>query len=263
MSGLSSQAGMRTPAGMPALSGPAAGRAARVLDTPRARQIAWLAACTLLMLSVWLDPWAYRLAHAGKDAVEPRAWYQIVRTAGTLWFWIPVGLAVGLARPGAWRRRVRAALWVLFAALVAGVAAELLKVVVGRERPLLHDGSFVFRPLTGWLSNAGMSFPSSHAAVAFGGAWMVWRLARGESRDWAWAGWAALAIAGACGVCRMLTGAHFLADVVGAALAGAVAAAGVHRLITPALARRWPEVCLLRRRWAARPRPAPLSPISS
>lgn len=244
--------------------GQTAGARARTLITgtpgqasrrrPRgASPLGWGLGAAALVATVWLDRWAYHHLHAGKEAVEPQAWYQVIRAVGTLYWWIPVGLAAGLARPGAWRRRVRAALWVFFAALVSGLAAELLKVLVGRERPLLHDGSYVFRPLTGWLDNAGLSFPSSHAAVAFGGAWMVWRLARLEGGPWRGWAWVCLALASACGVSRMLTGAHFLGDVIGSAIVGAAAALLVHRLIWPGLARRWPEVCLLRRRGIARP----------
>lgn len=55
--------------------------------------------------------------------------------------------------------------------------------------------------------------PSSHAAVAFGGAWAVallWPRLKGL----------ALFLACGCGVTRMLTGDHFLSDVVAAGLLG-------------------------------------------
>lgn len=213
------------------------------------RRALWLASGLALLASLWLDGAAYRLFHAGKDSVEWRASYQVVRSTGTLWFWAAAALIAGLARPGGWRRRVRAALWVFCAAGLAGFGAEVLKVVIGRERPLLHDGSFVWRPMASALSTAGLSFPSSHAAVAFGGAWMVWRLGRGAGVWGVVAGVCALVLAGVCGVSRLLTGAHFLGDVVGAAILGAVAAMVVHRLITPGAARRWPLPCLLRVRF--------------
>jgi undecaprenyl-diphosphatase len=194
----------------------------------------------------------YHEVCVGKEAVEWRWWYQAARFVGSLWFWMAVGVVVGLARPGAWRRRVRAGLGVLAAALLAGAAAELLKPVIGRERPLLHDGQFVFLPLTGWLSDAGRSFPSSHAAVAFGGAWMLWRLARGGGSVWRIGAWLALGVATCCGVSRMLTGAHFLSDVIAGGMIGALAAIGLARLVGPRLARHRPGVCLLRRRWVGR-----------
>lgn len=238
------------------------------IDRPRlatpARPLMWGAALLLLLASVWLDPHLYQVAHVGKESIEWQAWYQVFRMVGTLYFWIPAGLAVGLARPGAWRRRVRAALWVFGAAAMAGLLAEVLKVAIGRERPILNDGSSVFRSISQvFLSTRDLSFPSSHAAVALGGAWMVWRL-RASLRMGSCIGWLALLAAGVCGASRMLTGAHFFGDIVGAAIVGAVAAMIVHRLVHPAIARRWSLVCLLRTRFsAASIRPAAPAPAPS
>ncbi len=217
------------------------------------RVLMWAAALLVLLASVWLDPILYHMANVGKDAIEWQAWYQVFRGMGTLWFWGAAGLAVGLVRRGAWRRRVRAAIWVFAAAVVAGLLAEALKALVGRERPILHDGSTVFRSFSHlFWSTRNLSFPSSHAAVALGGAWMVWRL-RGSLRGGACIGVLALVAAGVCGASRMLTGAHFFGDIVGAAIVGAVGATIVHRLLHPAVARRWPVVCLLRRRFGGTP----------
>lgn len=239
------RSGSRTPAD----TGGFAGRALVVA-------LLWSGAMVLLLASVLLDPYLYRVAHVGKESIEWHAWYQVFRMVGTLYFWIAAGLAVGLARPGAWRRRVRAALWVFGAAALAGLLAEVLKVAIGRERPILNDGSSVFRSISQvFLSTRDLSFPSSHAAVAFGGAWMVWRL-RGTLKLGRWLGWAAPLTAGICGASRMLTGAHFFGDIVGAAIVGALAAMVVHRLIHPSVARRCPEVCLLRRHRPGRGRPA-------
>lgn len=218
----------------------------------RTRPAGWMIAAIALIVCVSVDHRVYHLFHVGKEAVEGLAWYQLVRAVGTLWFWIPIALGVGLARGGAWRRRVRGALFIFFAALLAGVLAEGLKLVVGRERPLLHDGSYVFHPFGRWFNTVGLSFPSSHAAVAFGGAWMLWRLAQARSRAWTFAALLSLIVAAGCGLSRILTGAHFLGDVVGSGITGALAAAMAHRAIPPRLARRWPTLLLLRRRRTAR-----------
>lgn len=230
------------------------GHALRVRDW---RPIRWLLAAAALILTLFVDRAVYSVALLGKDAVEPLFGYQLVRGFGSVSFWIPIALLAGLAHGGAWRRRLRAGLRVLAAALLAGLLAEILKVVVGRERPLLHDGSSVFRPMADLLSTKGLSFPSSHAAVAFGGAWMLWRLARLHGPRWRVGACLALAAAAACGISRMLTGAHFLGDLVGAAIVGAIAAMTIHHAIPPGAARRLPELLLLRRRR----RPDPIARI--
>ncbi len=217
------------------------------------RWIGWSLAGLALAASLALDSWLYHRLHTGKEAVEGRLWYSAVRSVGTLWFWGCAAAAIAAVRPGAWRRRVRAGLWVFGAALLAGVAAEGLKMAIGRERPILHDGASVFRSISqSVLSSRNLSFPSSHAAVAFGGAFMVWRLRAGVP----WGpvlGGLGLAAACACGFSRTLTGAHFVGDVVAGGMVGALSAIGVHRCIGPRIARKRPGL-LLRRRAAG---PAP------
>jgi membrane-associated phospholipid phosphatase len=95
--------------------------------------------------------------------------------------------------------------------LLAGAMAEVLKVLVRRERPAIHDGAYGFRP---WdertWSGAGLAFPSSHAAVAFGGAFMLARIFPRSK-------WVGIALAVGCGVTRVAARAHFVSDVVFAA----------------------------------------------
>src|SRR6185436_16088112 len=55
-----------------------------------------------------------------------------------------------------------AGLRLLFSAAVAGVAAEGIKFVVGRERPLETSSAWDFDP-----GHADASFPSGHASLAF------------------------------------------------------------------------------------------------
>jgi undecaprenyl-diphosphatase len=96
---------------------------------------------------------------------------------------------------------------------MAGAGAELLKLVIGRERPT-ESGAHVWRGLfSGFDNGTGLGLPSSHAAVAFGGAFagalLVPRLRC-----------LLVTLACGCGATRMLTGDHFLSDVVGGALLG-------------------------------------------
>lgn len=220
--------------------------------------VAWGAATLALVLSFVFDRAAYHALLMGKEAVEPWWWYRIIRQIGSLTVWAPVAAVVGAVTPGSWRRRVRAGAAVLAAAALGGLLAEVLKPVIGRDRPLHHDGASVFRSLEDRLSG-GLGFPSSHASVAIGGAWMLWRMARNRLPErvgferfarsaWVWAGGLAIVLAIACGISRTLTGAHFLSDVIAGAMLGVLAANGLGWWITPGRARRRPGVWLLRPR---------------
>ena len=111
------------------------------------------------------------------------------------------------------------AIYFLTAIAVSGVAAQLVKHLVGRARPVRFgiDGPFSFHPFS--AENALASFPSGHTTSAFAAAvalglmcprWRLWLL-----------GWACL-----IGASRVLVGAHYPSDIVaGAALGGAVALA--------------------------------------
>ena len=95
--------------------------------------------------------------------------YTLLRLAGYLPLWAVVSLAfAAIDAPSGWR-----AVWsrggVLFLAVtIAGVLAEILKVLVRRERPSTDLAMYVFRP---WrespFSSSGLGWPSSHTAVAF------------------------------------------------------------------------------------------------
>lgn len=180
-------------------------------------------------------------ASPGVKPLEVRDWYQFLRQAGYLPTWIVIGVAIVLfdARragrvgpsvgPAAslWARARRGAALMLGAAL-SGAAAEILKLLIGRERPEGPGGVFqgyVFRPLLdGFRDGSNLGLPSSHAAVAFGGAFVLMRLFPGV-----WP--AALAAALGCGVSRLLAGAHFASDVYAAALVAYACSAGVCRLL--------------------------------
>lgn len=184
-------------------------------------------------MALAIDRWVYHQISVGKEAVEGRLWYEATRAAGTMLVWAGVGVLVGLVWRGPRGARVRAGVGVFAGALLAGLAAELIKPIVGRERPLLHDGAMVFYPLTGWLSGLGKSFPSSHAAVAFGGALMLRARAKRAGSAWQIAAWLGLAVAVACALGRMLTGAHFLSDVVAGGMLGALARSALVRWFDP------------------------------
>lgn len=141
-------------------------------------------------------------------------WYQVMRQIGYLPTWLIVSGVIALVARHAQRRD-----WWMNAAMIAvgaaasGAIAEILKVVVMRHRPG-EDGVYRFA----WLlenfdKGPGFGMPSSHAAVAFGGAFAVSYLYRGTC-------WIMMPLAVGCGLSRMLAGAHFASDVYVAAMIG-------------------------------------------
>jgi membrane-associated phospholipid phosphatase len=175
----------------------------------------------LFLITQLSDQWIFH--HFTSSGVYERGWARMLRLAGYLPLWGIVGLALILQDwvPRA-RRTLRQAsrrgLPLFWSAALAGIVAELLKLALRRERPGLTDGAHVFRPWTDhpW-STAQLGLPSSEAAVAFGAAAILARLFPAT-----WALWYGVALG--CAVTRVASGAHFLSDVVLAALVGYVVA---------------------------------------
>ena len=172
---------------------------------------AWVFDRQLWQLFLGADP----LDRGAIEAIQRRDWWTFFRSFGYLPLWILVAIAGELAQraPG----RIVATGWpfarVLLSATLAGAGAELLKLVVARERPGL-TGEHVYRELFSGFSHGGnLGFASSHAAVAFGAAFALLRLCPRI-------GYVALFAAIGCGYSRLVVGAHFTSDVVGGALIG-------------------------------------------
>ncbi len=175
----------------------------------------------------FVDKWAFD--HIYNASVYSHDWGRLLRVTGFLGTWAVLAWGVRAVEGEDPTRRplaTRRALLLFWAASLGGLAAEILKIVIRRERPALHDGLYGFRP---WdertWSGGGLSLPSSHAAVAFGGAAMLARL-------YPRARWVGYTLAVGCGVTRVLARAHFVSDVV--------LAAGLGWLTAWLLARRWP-----------------------
>ena len=165
-----------------------------------------------LALSVVLDPWVWR--NVSLAGIYERDWGRMLRVTGSLVFWAPLALAVWLAmRRAGYSRPGRAAL-LFWGPALAGAVAELLKLLVRRERPGFADGEYVFRDFAErtW-STSGLGFPTSHGMVAFGGAAVLAGLFPGTAP-------VAYAIAAGCALTRILAGAHFASDAVGGAIFG-------------------------------------------
>lgn len=177
-----------------------------------------LAALTLL------DGVLFRALYVGDDGLDwlkKRDWYQLLRQVGYVPTWLIVGAAMALA--GTPRVR-RVGLLTAAAGALGGAAAEVLKVVLSRQRPINNGaghGDYVWGPPFELLfdkhaGNHGLA--SSHAGVAFGACCL---LAMAFPR----AAPLFVALAAACGVGRMAAGAHFATDVfVAAGMSYALAA---------------------------------------
>ena len=110
---------------------------------------------------------------------------------------------------------------VLLSAVVGGIAANVLKPLIGRLRP---DGEgiarFAERPSILWGDGGGLGLglPSGHTTVAFAACGMLALLVP------AWR-WPMLALAAGCALTRLFAGAHTLSDTVAGAWLGLAVAA--------------------------------------
>lgn len=180
----------------------------------------------------WFDERLIRLAREAPTGLVRAA--RVLTDLGTSgWMWL-VGLPVAafalLARGQGRGGRIDAgllviaqrALYLLAALAVSGVAAQIIKQIVGRGRPRLLDefGPFVFDSFT--LRSTYASFPSGHSTTAFAAAVALsyflprWRLPL-------------LLLAAAIAVSRVIVGAHYPSDVIAGSFLGALSAIFVAR----------------------------------
>ncbi len=181
-----------------------------------------LFAATLISLSLIAlvsDQWIFH--HFTFSGIYDRGWSRMLRLAGYLPLWGIVALALVLHD---WVPRVRHTLQratrrgsrLFWSAALGGIVAEILKLAFRRERPGLTDGAYVLRPWSEHpFSTAQLGLPSSEAAVAFAAAAALARLFPEGRALW-------YALAGGCALTRVASGAHFMSDVVLAALVGYV-----------------------------------------
>jgi undecaprenyl-diphosphatase len=142
-------------------------------------------------------------------------WLFVVASAW--WVKAPLFLAIAGARDVAARRRVPLTLLAVgIAAGLSSAAANGLKTVFDRPRPPLGDDPVT--ALTALPSTA--SFPSGHAATAFGAAVALGLLVPRLRIP-------ALAIAGLVAFSRVYLGVHYTSDVIAGGLLGAAIAAAV------------------------------------
>lgn len=171
--------------------------------SPRIRLI--IIALVAIVVAHLLDQWAYQ--HVVNPRVYDRDLGRMLRVIGWYPLWVVLGLALWLQS-----RDRRRALFLAVVPGLGGLAAEVGKMLLRRERPEVNDGEYVFRAFTDrpWTTS-GLALPSSHALVAFTGAFVLCRL-----YPRAWPVW--IGLAAGCALTRVQAHAHFLSDVTLAAV---------------------------------------------
>jgi len=149
-----------------------------------------------------------------------------VMQLGTVW--APIVVAVVLV---VWRRDVWLGAAAVVGGLVAWFGAKAIKRAVERDRPLAFVSDLVVREGDG----TGLGFVSGHAAVAAVTAVVV---LAALPRRWCPA---ALALAFAVGIARIVHGVHLPADVVGGWAFGALVGIGLVALVDRAHAEQAAE----------------------
>jgi lipid A 4'-phosphatase len=203
-------------------AGTGAGAARRFLAdlyvSPAGRVVVWAGAMTLIAEAaiLWIDRPLALFLHRHAE------WHSPAEAIQRLGFGTPYLIAFGLGfvalrwggllprlRPRADRMREAAMVpaFLLSSVAASGLAVDLLKVIFGRTRPklLFADGMFDFS----WLGLAAdhWSFPSGHTAAVAALMTALWCL-------WPRHVLFYVALASVVAASRVVTGAHYLSDVV-------------------------------------------------
>jgi membrane-associated phospholipid phosphatase len=210
---------------------PSAPRASDALAPPPWGRVL-LTALLVTAASHLLDPVAWELLRDPR--VNEREWGRLLRSAGYVPTWLLGALAVWLAGRSRLRAVAPAAVapaalapdaaavsrlgreaWMLaLVPALAGGLAEVVKLAVRRLRPAIDTPAYAFRGFDVELwSTRGLGFASSHTAVAVGAAAVLARLFPGSAPVW-------YALAAGCALTRVMAGAHYVSDTVGAAVIG-------------------------------------------
>lgn len=180
----------------------------------------------------WFDERLIRWARTAPPALV--RFFTVITDIGTSgWMWVvglPIAAFAMLARGQGRGARLDAgllviaqrALYLLATLAVSGLAAQIIKQIVGRGRPKLLDelGPFSFDAFS--LRSTYASFPSGHATTAFAAAVALayflprWRVPL-------------LVLAAAIAVSRVMVGAHYPSDVIAGAFLGTLSAMFVAR----------------------------------
>jgi lipid A 4'-phosphatase len=199
----------------------------RLGETPSGRRVRWAAAFILIEIVaiVWVDRPLAKLFHADAGAWQP--FFDDVEFFGLGYPYLVLSaLAFALFRWGGefsrlrkWTEPMHALAFIpgfIFVAVaVSGLLADALKIIVARTRPklLFASGTYDFT----WFGFRAdhWSFPSGHATTAAAVMTALWCL-------WPKPLWLYVAAAALVAVSRVVTGEHFLSDVIAGAAIGVV-----------------------------------------
>jgi membrane-associated phospholipid phosphatase len=167
------------------------------------------------LLSLPLDGPAYLLFE--DTHTSDTWWHRGLKALGWAPLWLAVAavlLMIDATRHKAlgWKNVLARPALLAFACGLGGLIAEGLKLLLRRARPGVAEGEYLRRPfIEDPLISNNLALPSSHALVAFAACMIAGRL------------WPKLApvfwlLAIGCGLSRVLAKAHFVSDVVLAAL---------------------------------------------
>lgn len=191
--------------------------------TPQRRR--WiLVALPAIALAHLADPLAWQWLRALR--INETDAGRMLRSLGYLPTWLAIGGALWLQHRGP-HGTARPAAYVVLSATAGGVLAELLKLLLRRERPALDQFAYHFRAFADApFSTRGLGLPSSHVLVAFAGGAAISTLYPRTRPVW-------MLLATGCALTRILAVGHFLSDTVVAAFLGVAVAAGCARWMAP------------------------------
>jgi membrane-associated phospholipid phosphatase len=204
-------------------------------SSSRRSHILWFAIIALVGFAILtpLDPWLWKVLKVENvQALIIRDIYQVFRQVGHLSVWLVLAIASWILL-GHTQHRSRewfpSGLVLILSPLIAGGVSELAKRLIGRLRPGIADetGAYVFKPLfSAFTDDSNLGIPSSHATVAFAGAFILMRLYPRLAP-------LALPLAIGCAMTRLLTGAHYCTDVWAGICIGYATADVIYRLLGP------------------------------
>jgi membrane-associated phospholipid phosphatase len=181
----------------------------------RRNLLIWSTVSLGFVAALALDRIVYLYLYVQESAFQD--WHRLFRIGGYLPYWLLVAVAWMLidgvvVKTQGIRRALARGILLSTSVVSSGILAELLKIMIRRERPGLHDGYYYFRPWReGLWDTAGLGLPSSHALVAFAATWTLCLLYPRAIPVW-------LLVGLGCGLSRLLDRAHFLSDVYLAAV---------------------------------------------
>jgi membrane-associated phospholipid phosphatase len=188
-----------------------------------------LLAAIIVSAAHLLDWWAYE--NLALPSFQNGDLGRTLRIMGYLPFWGVAAVALVLsdrACGSGWEARpYRRGALLLGAATSGGICAEILKMLIRRERPGAPLGDYVFRSFAEQpFHTGGLGLPSSHALVAFAAVAMLAYLFPRARYVW-------YALGIGCAFSRVAAGAHFVSDVVISGVIGFALVALIWRRFAP------------------------------